>query len=231
MNLLHADVIWRAHDQTALCDELEMKVYSIWPTWCYFPFLASYHVFSPSQMDLSDLDLETLAPYIPMDGEDFQLNPIITDSEPLEGIPAGSRGSSSNLNQSHQSFSNIASLFQPLSSPPHPQGHYQQQTAASWSGKEKGGPSQGTVNPRAGLCMMGHMQNPPYQAPASTPLSSMGGHKNLQWPPDPLLTYQQTRANKAYLMDTLPGEERLSCQQNMPHFMQKQRWHPHLYSF
>lgn len=175
-------------------------------------------------MDLSDLDLETLAPYIPMDGEDFQLNPIIPESEPLGRIPVGSMGSNSSLKQTHQSFSNIASLFQPLSSPPHPQGHYQHRPAASWAGKEKRSSSQGTVEPRAGLCMMGHMQNPPYQAPASTPLSSMGGRQNLQWPPDPLLTYQQPpRANKAYLMDTLPGEERLSCQQNMPHFMQKQR--------
>uniref|UniRef100_A0A3B4X6V2 Endothelial PAS domain protein 1b n=1 Tax=Seriola lalandi dorsalis TaxID=1841481 RepID=A0A3B4X6V2_SERLL len=164
--------------------------------------------------DLSDLDLETLAPYIPMDGEDFQLNPIITESEPLEGGPA-----------SHQSSSNIAGLFQPLSSPPQPQGHYQPQPAAAWATGEKRGSSHGTVNPRTGSYMMGHMQNPPYQAPASTPLSSMGGRQNLQWPPDPLLTYQQQQpqATKAYRMDTLTGEVRPSCQQNMTHLMQKQR--------
>ncbi|XP_035519566.1 endothelial PAS domain-containing protein 1b [Morone saxatilis] len=177
-----------------------------------------------TERDLSDLDLETLAPYIPMDGEDFQLNPIIPESEPLELGQAGSMGSNSSLTQKPQSFSNIASLFQPLSSPPQSQGHYQHQTAASWAAREKRGSSQRNVDPRAGSCMIGHMQNPPYQAPASTPLSSMGGRQNLQWPPDPLLTYQQQpRATKAYLMDTLAGEERLSYQQSMPHLMQKQR--------
>ena len=174
------------------------------------------------------MDLETLAPYIPMDGEDFQLNPIIPESEPQEGGPGGSMGSGSSLLQtrqaSQQSFSNIASLFQPLSSPPQPQGHYQAQPVAPWATEEKRGSGQGTVNPRTGAYMMGHMQNPPYQAPASTPLSSMGGRQNLQWPPDPLLTYQQqSRASKAYLMDTLSGETRPSCQQNMSHLMQKQR--------
>lgn len=161
-----------------------------------------------------------------MDGEDFQLNPIIPESEPLEGGPAGSLGSSSSsLPQTHQGsqqrFSNIASLFQPLSSPPQPQSHYQSQPAASWATGEKRSSSQETLNHH----MMGHMQNPPYQAPASTPLSSMGGRQNLQWPPDPLLTYkqQQPQAAKAYLMDN-SGEARPSCQQNMTHLMQKQRW-------
>ncbi|XP_039625221.1 endothelial PAS domain-containing protein 1-like isoform X1 [Polypterus senegalus] len=36
------------------------------------------------QNDLSELDLETLAPYIPMDGEDFQLTPISYDTK--EGV-------------------------------------------------------------------------------------------------------------------------------------------------
>ncbi|KAM7385222.1 hypothetical protein PAMP_001316 [Pampus punctatissimus] len=181
-----------------------------------------------TERDLSDLDLETLAPYIPMDGEDFQLNPIISESEPLEGSPAGSMGSSGSLPKIHQatqqSFSNIASLFQPLSSPPQPQGHYQPQPAASWAAGEKRSSSQGALETQAGSYMLGHVQNPPYQAPASTPLSSMGGRQNLQWPPDPLLTYQQQpRATKNYLMDNLSGEERPSCQQNMLHVIQKQR--------
>ena len=181
-----------------------------------------------SQRDLSDLDLDTLAPYIPMDGEDFQLNPIITESEPLDLGPTASMGSNSSLHKSHQanqqSFSNIASLFQPLSSPPQPQGHYQPQPSASWAAGEKRGSGQGALETKAGSFMMGRMQNPPYQTPARTPLSSMGGRQNLQWPPDPLLTYQQQpRATKTYLMDTFSGEERPSCQQNMPHVMQKQR--------
>uniref|UniRef100_A0A667Y1Q9 Endothelial PAS domain protein 1b n=2 Tax=Myripristis murdjan TaxID=586833 RepID=A0A667Y1Q9_9TELE len=178
-----------------------------------------------TETDLSDLDLETLAPYIPMDGEDFQLNPIIPEPEPMEAGAAGSLGGH-NLTSHHpatqRSFSNIASLFQPLSSPPHPQGHYQPQMTAPWAPGKKSDPSQGSVDSRAVSYMSG--QNPPYQAPASTPLSSMGGRQNLHWPPDPLLTYeQQQRASKAYLMESLSGEERPSCQQNMPNHMQKQR--------
>lgn len=175
------------------------------------------------------MDLETLAPYIPMDGEDFQLNPIIPESEPLEAGPVSSMGGSSNSSlppQAHpptqQSFSNIASLFQPLSSPPQHQGLYRQQAAASWTAGEKRGSGQGALDARVGSYMMEHMQNPPYQAPASTPLSSMGGRQNLPWPPDPLLTYQQqSGANKAFAMTS--GDERPSCRQNMTHGMQKQR--------
>lgn len=163
-----------------------------------------------------------------MDGEDFQLNPIIPEPEPLDAGPTGSMGSSSSLAKTHQgsqqSFSNITSLFQPLSSPPQAQGPYQ--PPASWVTGEKRGPGQGAVDPRIMSYMLGHIKHPPYQAQASTPLSSMGGRQNLQWPPDPLITYQQqqqTRANKPYLMEPLSGEERLSCHQNIPPMMQKQR--------
>ncbi|KAM9847715.1 endothelial PAS domain-containing protein 1b [Aulostomus maculatus] len=177
-----------------------------------------------TERDLSDLDLETLAPYIPMDGEDFQLNPIIPESESRDRGAVGSLGSSSSLQQTHQptheSFSNIASLFQPLASPPQPQGHYQPQTTPSWFTGEKRGSNQGSL--RTGPYMFGHMQNPPYQLQASTPLSSMGGRQNLQWPPDPLLTYkQQPGAAKTYAVES--GEERPSCQQNVQHVLQKQR--------
>lgn len=59
------------------------------------------------QWDFSDLDLETLAPYIPMDGEDFQLNPIDQD----ESL---SKSSSTLCAQPQYKFSNVTSLFQPL---------------------------------------------------------------------------------------------------------------------
>uniref|UniRef100_A0A9J7XVZ2 Endothelial PAS domain protein 1b n=1 Tax=Cyprinus carpio carpio TaxID=630221 RepID=A0A9J7XVZ2_CYPCA len=97
--------------------------------------------------DLSDLDLETLAPYIPMDDEDFQLNPICPEE------PSSETGA---LGTNQQSFSNITSLFQPLSSP----------SAARFH----------------------------------TPLSSMGGRQNLQWPPDPPLP------SKAGMMDPLAAK-------------------------
>ncbi|KAL3971718.1 helicase SRCAP [Sarotherodon galilaeus] len=180
-----------------------------------------------TERDLSDLDLETLAPYIPMDGEDFQLNPIVPESEPLEAAPAGSMGSNTSLPQTNQttqqSFNNVASLFQPLSTSSQSPGHYQRAASSSWAGGEKRVSSQGNADPHGRSYMMGHLHNPPYRAQASTPLSSMGGTQNLQWPPDPLLTYQQQpRPTKACLMDTML-EERPSCKQNMPHGMQKQR--------
>lgn len=178
------------------------------------------------ERDLSDLDLETLAPYIPMDGEDFQLNPVTQESEPLEGGLKGSIGS--NLPKTHQprqqSFSNIASLFQPLSSPPQPQGHYQHQPAASWAAGEKRVSSQAAADSGPESYLMGQMQTPQYQALAKAALSPMGGWQRLQWPPDPLLTsLQQERATKMYLRDTVSGEQRSSCQQNVPHLMHKQR--------
>lgn len=161
-----------------------------------------------------------------MDGEDFQLNPIVPEPEPMERASAGSMGNSSSLPHTHQaasqSFSHIASLFQPLSST-QPQARYQPQQAASWASGEKRSSNQRTMDHRAESYMMGRMKNPPYLAPASIPLSSMGGRHNLQWPPDPLITYQQQQATKAYPMDTLSENEHLSCQQNMAHLMQKQR--------
>ncbi|XP_038159058.1 endothelial PAS domain-containing protein 1b [Cyprinodon tularosa] len=165
--------------------------------------------------DLSDLDLETLAPYIPMDGEDFQLNPIIPESEPLEGAGAGSMGSMSNLTI-HQSCNNVASLFQPLTSLPQPQNGYQQQPQAAWASGERRGSNLGSVESQQRSCMMRPIHNPAFRGPASTPLSSM------QWPPDPIITYQQWPP-KACLMDNLFGEERPSCQQNMSLLMHKQR--------
>nr|XP_040035298.1 endothelial PAS domain-containing protein 1b [Gasterosteus aculeatus aculeatus] len=179
-----------------------------------------------TECDLSDLDLETLAPYIPMDGEDFQLHPIVPEAEALEAGPAGSGGPAVGLAAAQQptqrSFSNIASLFQPLASPPQPRGLYREQPAAPWAAGEKGCSGQGAVDSGPGSCLLGHLQNVP--AAASTPLSSMGGRQNLLWPPDPLITYQQQlQASKAYLMQPFPGEQRPSCQQNMPHLMQKHR--------
>ncbi|XP_016892915.1 endothelial PAS domain-containing protein 1b isoform X2 [Cynoglossus semilaevis] len=172
-----------------------------------------------TEMDLSNLDLETLAPYIPMDGEDFQLNPIISESESLERNPVGSVGTNNSSNSSspkthQQSFCNITSLFQPLPSSSQTNVRYQPGHSASWATGEKSNHS--TANNHVSSYTMGPIQNPPYQAPASTPLSSMGGRQNLQWPPDPLLTYpQQLPTSRAYLIDTLSGEMRTSSEQDL----------------
>uniref|UniRef100_A0A674CAN1 Endothelial PAS domain protein 1b n=1 Tax=Salmo trutta TaxID=8032 RepID=A0A674CAN1_SALTR len=135
-----------------------------------------------TQSALSDLDLETLAPYIPMDGEDFQLHPIIPEEAP--GGPEGATGPLGHFT-TQNSFSNIASLFQNLRSPQFD--HYQ---PAKWAPGDKRGPNHSQMSPRDSrptLPYTGPTKIPPYHAPASTPLSSMGGHQNLQWPPDPPL--------------------------------------------
>ncbi|KAJ3610870.1 hypothetical protein NHX12_022960 [Muraenolepis orangiensis] len=169
-----------------------------------------------AEEDLSDLDLETLAPYIPMDGEDFQLHPIVLELEPLDvGSAAGSLAGPC-AGPTQHSFSNIASLFQPL--PAHPG---QSEDRFSWAPREKrGGPHHGRSpgDPRAGSFMEDHARIPPYKAQASTPLSSMGGRQNVQWPPDPLITYQP-----AHLMERLSREERPTCQRSMSNQMDKQR--------
>jgi len=159
------------------------------------------------------LDLETLAPYIPMDGEDFQLHPIVPDLEPLDVAPAAG---------SQHSFSNIASLFQPLSA------HGESESRYPWTPEEKrGGPHghpRGPVDPGLCSCMVDRTRIPPYQDQASTPLSSMGGRQNVQWPPDPLLTYQQHGpVSKAYPTECLAREERPSGQRSMSSLMPKQR--------
>uniref|UniRef100_A0A8C7L1L0 Endothelial PAS domain protein 1 n=1 Tax=Oncorhynchus kisutch TaxID=8019 RepID=A0A8C7L1L0_ONCKI len=136
-----------------------------------------------TQSALSDLDLETLAPYIPMDGEDFQLHPIIP-----EEVPGGPEGSD----------------------------HYQ---PAKCAPGDKRGPNHSQMSPmdsRPTLPYTGPIQIPPYHAQASTTLSSMGGHQNLQWPPDPPL-------NSLLQLNSMGRSH--SCQ-NMPvNMMHKQRYY------
>uniref|UniRef100_A0A3B1JQK8 Endothelial PAS domain protein 1b n=1 Tax=Astyanax mexicanus TaxID=7994 RepID=A0A3B1JQK8_ASTMX len=143
------------------------------------------------ETDLSDLDLETLAPYIPMDGEDFQLNPICPEDTPCEAAGLGIV---------QQSFCNIANLFQPLK-PPTP-GSFQPSLC---SAGEKQRPNGGSVDPWPAMVYGSPVQLPPYHDPACTPLSSMGGRQNLQWPPDPPINYP-----KAGMMDTSAANR--SCQ-------------------
>ncbi|XP_042624449.1 endothelial PAS domain-containing protein 1-like [Cyprinus carpio] len=154
--------------------------------------------------DLSDLDLETLAPYIPMDDEDFQLNPICPEE------PSSETGA---LGTNQQSFSNITSLFQPLSSPS--AARFQPNMS---SGGDKQSISGGSVESWPSVPYnRGPMQMPPCHDPASTPLSSMGGRQNLQWPPDPPLP------SKAGMMDPLAAKR--SCQtvpaNRMPPYLQR----------
>lgn len=144
------------------------------------------------ETDLSDLDLETLAPYIPMDGEDFQLNPICPEDTACEAVGLGIV---------QQSFCNIANLFQPIK-PPTTTGNFQPSLC---SAGEKQCPNGGSVDPWPAMVYGSPVQLPPSHDPACTPLSSMGGRQNLQWPPDPPINYP-----KAGMMDTSTANR--SCQ-------------------
>ncbi|XP_012682757.1 endothelial PAS domain-containing protein 1b [Clupea harengus] len=174
-----------------------------------------------TEPDLSDLDLETLAPYIPMDGEDFQLHPICPEESPAS--------EAAGLGATHHSFSNIASLFQPLSTGP--AAHYQPTVGTTGTGKRAS--SAGTVDSWPNMACGGPSALPPYHVPASTPLSSMGGRQNLQWPPDPLLHYQHQVA-KTSVMDGMATNQHLRHmmptnqmpmyrQRSMENFVQAQR--------
>uniref|UniRef100_A0A8D0DYN6 Endothelial PAS domain protein 1 n=1 Tax=Salvator merianae TaxID=96440 RepID=A0A8D0DYN6_SALMN len=128
-----------------------------------------------SQTDFNELDLETLAPYIPMDGEDFQLSPICQEERPL--------CESAQLTQ--QSLSNMSSLFQPLTPPS--QNQFLPEKYCQPVSHKNMNAGQGTLPP-AFFSSESSSLLPSY-AQGSTPLSSMGGRPNTHWPPDPPLQY------------------------------------------
>ncbi|KAE8600691.1 hypothetical protein XENTR_v10013357 [Xenopus tropicalis] len=134
-----------------------------------------------TQNDFNDLDLETLAPYIPMDGEDFQLNPICQEESTISDTPQ----------KAQQNLSSISSLFQP--STPSPQNQFLQQNicqttaAKSNNGSQDPLPSVLFNNEKKALPLT------PYHTGASPPLSSVGGRPNVQWPPDPPVSYMPNK--------------------------------------
>lgn len=133
------------------------------------------------QMDFNELDLETLAPYIPMDGEDFQLSPICPDERlPPENPP---------FTPQH-CFSTMSNIFQPLapmaSHSPYLLDTYQQQLEGKMEPEHQ---SMSSIffddGSTASLS--------PCYGQASTPLSSLGGRFNTQWPPDPPLQFSPAK--------------------------------------
>ncbi|XP_063047819.1 endothelial PAS domain-containing protein 1b [Engraulis encrasicolus] len=190
-----------------------------------------------TEADLSDLDLETLAPYIPMDGEDFQLHPICPEesstSSPASDSSSGSSSSSLALASSQHSFSNIASLFQPLSSSPVPATPYQQQAMGTATTGKRATPGGAPIDPTwpSNVACTGPSPLPPYHAPASTPLSSMGGRQNLLWPPDPpLASYQKSGVMDGSMMPNqclrqmmMPNQMPMYKPRSMENFVQAQR--------
>ncbi|XP_042303901.1 endothelial PAS domain-containing protein 1 isoform X2 [Sceloporus undulatus] len=134
-----------------------------------------------SQTDFSELDLETLAPYIPMDGEDFQLSPICQEERPL----------SENAQLTQQSLSNMNNLFQPLA--PSSQNQFIPEKYCPQMSDKNINTGQGTLPPAFFNSGSQSASLLPYYAQVSTPLSSMGGRPNTQWPPDPPLQYTPTK--------------------------------------
>lgn len=135
-----------------------------------------------TQTDFSELDLETLAPYIPMDGEDFQLSPICPEERLLPEKPQPTP---------QHCFSTMTNIFQPLapmaSHGPFLLDKYQQQL-----GSKKIEPEH---QPMSSIFFDGgsKVSLPPCCGQTSTPLSSMGGRSNTQWPPDPPLHFGPTK--------------------------------------
>lgn len=127
-----------------------------------------------------------------MDGEDFQLSPICPEETPCESVAMGF---------TQQTFSNIASLFQPLKPPP---AANFQPDSSSGNGKQRA--AAGTMDAWPNILYPNPWTGAPYHNPTNTPLSSMGGHQNLQWPPDPPINYSNGRTG---LMDSLA--ENSSC--------------------
>lgn len=134
------------------------------------------------QVDFSELDLETLAPYIPMDGEDFQLSPICPEEKLLPENPQL-------LPQ--QCFSTMTNIFQPLA-PMAPRGPYLLDKYPQPLESKKAEPEH---QPLSSIFYDGGSKAslPPCCGQASTPLSSLGGRFNTQWPPDPPLPFRPAK--------------------------------------
>lgn len=135
------------------------------------------------QTDFSELDLETLAPYIPMDGEDFQLSPICPEERLLQEKPQSTP---------QHCFSTMTNIFQPLapvaSHSPFLLDKYQQQL-----GSKKIEPEH---RPLSSIFFDGgsKVSLPTCCGQAGTPLSSLGGRSSsTQWPPDPPLHFGPTK--------------------------------------
>ncbi|KAJ7422021.1 Endothelial PAS domain-containing protein 1 [Pitangus sulphuratus] len=143
-----------------------------------------------SQTDFNELDLETLAPYIPMDGEDFQLSPICQEEHPL----------SESAQNTQQSLSSMSTIFQPLA--PTSQNQFLPEKYCPQLSNEKINPGGHGSLSSVFFNNMSRSSLPPYHDQASTPLSSMGGRPNTQWPPDPPLEYVPA---KWRLMDKYSG--------------------------
>ncbi|EMP33005.1 Endothelial PAS domain-containing protein 1 [Chelonia mydas] len=129
-----------------------------------------------SQTDFNELDLETLAPYIPMDGEDFQLSPICQEERPLP----------ENAQNTQQSLSSMSTIFQPLA--PASQNQFLLEKYCQQMLNKNMNAGHGPLS-SVSFNNANKSSLPPYHVRASTPLASMVGRPSTQWPPDPPVQY------------------------------------------
>lgn len=164
-----------------------------------------------SQTDFNELDLETLAPYIPMDGEDFQLSPICPEEPHMSESPQP--------NAQH-CFSTMTSIFQPLApgatQSPFFLDKYPQQLESRKTEPDHWPMSSIFFDPGDKGSL------PPCCGQASTPLSSMGGRSNTQWPPDPPVQFGPSKwpadDQNAESLGALPlGPSQLEPPNTSPH--------------
>lgn len=129
-----------------------------------------------TQTDFNELDLETLAPYIPMDGEDFQLSPICPEESLLPETPQSTP---------QHCFSTMSNIFQPLapmaSHSTFLLDKYQQQLESKKTEPEQRHVSFTFFDGGSKVSLLQCCGQ------TYTPLSSMGGISSTQWPPDPPL--------------------------------------------
>lgn len=111
-----------------------------------------------------------------MEGEDFQLSPICQEESPL----------SESAQNTQQSLSSMSTIFQPLA--PTSQNQFLPEKYCPQLSNEKINSGHGSLS-SVFFNNMSRSSLPPYHDQTSTPLSSMGGRPNTQWPPDPPLEY------------------------------------------
>lgn len=126
--------------------------------------------------------METLAPYIPMDGEDFQLSPICPEESLLPETPQSAP---------QHCFSTMSNIFQPLapmaSHSTFLLDKYQQQLESKKTEPEQRRVSFAFFDGGSRVSLLQCCGQ------TYTPLSSMGGISNTQWPPDPPLQLGPTK--------------------------------------
>ena len=106
-----------------------------------------------------------------MDGEDFQLSPICQEERTL----------SESAQNTQQSLSSMSTIFQPLASAS--QNQFLPEKYCPQLSNKNINPGHGSLS-SVFFNNMSRSSLPPYHNQASTPLSSMGGRPNTQWPPE-----------------------------------------------